>query len=84
MSESATILEYAVANEHLALIRDQTTAPDKFFRPTCAQSTSLIAGATRRLPSKTVNVTTPLGTTPVSGLRVDWSAYPFCGLDSSL
>ena len=63
MNESVTILEHAVANEHLAVIRDQTTTSEEFRRRTRALSTLLIAEATRRLPSKTVNVTTPLETT---------------------
>lgn len=62
MATKATVLQHAVAENHLARIRDEQTGPDEFRRRMKALAGLLASEATQDLSQKPVKVTTPLET----------------------
>ncbi len=62
MSASVSLLEHAVADYHLARLRDVETPSEEFRRHMKALACLLTAEATRDLPRRAVSVTTPLET----------------------
>lgn len=62
MSQNVTILEHAVVDHHLTHIRAEGTSSGEFRRRMKALGGLLIGEATRELPSRHTDVTTPLET----------------------
>lgn len=62
MSTKLKVLQHAVAEHHLARIRDEQTAPDEFRRRMKVLGALLAAEATQDLAQRTTDVKTPLET----------------------
>lgn len=73
----ATIqVEHPLIADFLTVLRDRTTSSEAFRRMTRKLTTLLVFEASRDLPSRTVEVTTPLETTRVSRLAADIVLVP--------
>jgi uracil phosphoribosyltransferase len=70
------IVEHPLVHEALAILRDKTTEPEHFRRAATRISVLLAAEAMRDLPTRDVEVQTPLGPAPGRAVAADVVVVP--------